>query len=286
MKSLMALMISIFWIVPSYAFNADEQVEKAMKEFVEEDSESGAIRRLQVVTENEPGHYQARWLYVYYVNFYDRGGEVDSNVLRDLYPEVVHIVDLAKQAGDDAYAHYVYSRYSEEHRAYQHALDEIDKALELEPKSVLYNWAKARLLVVMGGWYKNNDMIYLGIEHYRRAHQLAGDKHPVYFSEVDYHFQTAWSLGRLSGGESCPQEAIDHYLAVTRLSKKKDKTLAYAWSNMSCAYRKAGQCDKAKEASENALKVMKFGAAKVNLQYSEFCVQMQKIGLWQSIDDS
>lgn len=266
-----------------FSIESDKQIEKAMQEY-KDDNTSSAIRRLQVVIENDVENYKARWLYLHYtlLDF----NTTDVYKFRSIAPEIKTITKLANAKGDSAYAHYVQSVYARNHRAYEIAIMEINKSLEIEPNSVLYNWVKAALLVRTGSWKRNNAMIYEGIDSYKKAHQLAGDQHPIYFTEVDYNFKVAWSLGQLTGGASCPANAIDHYLAVTQLSPKEDQTVAYAWNNISCAYRKLGQCEKAKEASQNALNIMKFGAAKTNLQYSEFCIQMQNSGLWIKMDDS
>ena len=54
---------------------------------------------------------------------------------------------------------------------------------------------------------------------------------------------------------------------------------AHAWNNVSFAYRKLGQCGKAKKAAENALSVMTFSGAESNKRYAEFCIEMQKMGI-------
>lgn len=50
-------------------------------------------------------------------------------------------------------------------------------------------------------------------------------------------------------------------------------------NNLSIAYRHLGECDKAKDAAENALSVMAFGAARSHLKAAEFCIEMQKLGI-------
>ena len=107
-----------------------------------------------------------------------------------------------------------------------------------------------------------------------------GEQRPVDFTVWRYHFDVAYAYGSLTDDESCPPQAIDHYMAVVNTSPYKNKLVAYAWNNMSCAYRKSGECDKAKEASAHALEIMDFGAARTNLRYSEYCMQMQKMDIY------
>ncbi len=54
---------------------------------------------------------------------------------------------------------------------------------------------------------------------------------------------------------------------------------AFAWNNVSIAYKELGECAQAKDAAEQALKVMKFGAAETNKRHAELCLEMQKMGL-------
>jgi len=70
----------------------------------------------------------------------------------------------------------------------------------------------------------------------------------------------------------------EHYLRFIEKSPES-VTYAFAWNNVSIAYRRLGECDKAKEAAEKALAVTKFGAAQWNKRYAEFCLEMQKAGL-------
>ena len=242
------------------------------------ENKSSAVRRLQVLVEENSRDYHARWLLLRFtVLDYDA---LDASQISQVDEEVRTIVQLAVDGGDPQYGHYIKSNYARNHRAYETAISEIDSAIELDPNSVFFHWVKAALLVNAGRWKKDNELIFAGIDFYKKAHQLAENEHPAYYTEVDYHFNTAYALGKLTNSKNCPAAAIDHYLAVAELSEEQNTTVAYAWNNVSCAYRKAGQCAEAKAASENALKIKDFGAARNNLKYSEYCLQMQKLGLW------
>ncbi len=92
------------------------------------------------------------------------------------------------------------------------------------------------------------------------------------------------TLLRILAGASCElsrprwQDVAEHYERF--IEKSQDSVVrAYALNNASIAYTKLGECDKAKDAAEKALAVMKFGAAEFNKRYAEFCLEMQKSGL-------
>jgi hypothetical protein len=71
---------------------------------------------------------------------------------------------------------------------------------------------------------------------------------------------------------------VDHYHRFIENSQES-VVYAFAWNNVSIAYRQLRECDKAKEAAENAMKGRKFGAAQWNKRFAEFCIEMQKMGL-------
>jgi tetratricopeptide (TPR) repeat protein len=73
------------------------------------------------------------------------------------------------------------------------------------------------------------------------------------------------------------QEAATHYERF--LEKAEPCTMtAFAWNNVSIAYRRLGACDRAREAAGKALDFMKFGAAEQNKRYADFCLEMQDGG--------
>jgi len=54
---------------------------------------------------------------------------------------------------------------------------------------------------------------------------------------------------------------------------------AFAWNNLSIAYRKTAPAIRASNAATKALAIMEFGAAQTNKIYADFCLEMQKSGV-------
>jgi hypothetical protein len=48
---------------------------------------------------------------------------------------------------------------------------------------------------------------------------------------------------------------------------------------VSIAYRKLGECQKAKQPAETALNMAKFGVAVMNRNQAEFCLEMRRLGM-------
>ena len=255
------------------------EIEAIIRQYLEENDKSGAIRRLQAMVEADSGNYKAKWQYLFYTSFNKGEGPEVGPAMRAIAEDIRAIVKAAQSDSNPGFAFFVQSRYAREQSAYEIALAKIDEALGIAPNSVLYTYAKGSLLVDMGHWKRNDAMVYSGMDFYKKANDLAGGKNPAFFTKVDYHFWTAWSYCKLSKCAMCSPEALAHYKEVVKLNPKNQETLAFAWNNMSCSYRKMRQCDKAREVAENALKIMKFGAAEQNLHMSENCIQMQKIGI-------
>jgi len=93
---------------------------------------------------------------------------------------------------------------------------------------------------------------------------------------MHYDFEIAWGIAKLS--QPRWDEVVEHYARFIEQSEEST-VYAYAWNNVSIAYRKLGQCGKAKEAAESALEVVTFSAAESNKRYAEFCIEMQKMGI-------
>ena len=109
-------------------------------------------------------------------------------------------------------------------------------------------------------------------------------KYPNRFArDADYDFEIAHAISTLHKGRW--DEVVEYY---RRFIEQSESSLVYAfaWNNMSIAYRHLGECDKAKEAAEKAIKVTKFGAAEWNRRIAEFCIEMQKMGLAQKKEGS
>lgn len=268
-------------LIPINSYSeSNPEIDKAITEY-NSNNKSSAIKRMQILVEEEPLNYKARWYLLHYtvLDFSLPNIKLISNSDK----EIKEIIKLAKENNDQAFTHYVMSIYARNHRAYDVALQEINKALEIKSDSLIYNYTKAELLVKMGGWNKDYDLIREGIKYYKKTDQLAELNQRTYFSKKDFHFKMGRALSNLKMNGGCPESIIEHYIAVTQLGDPEDINVAYAWNNVSCAYRAIGECDKAIKASENALKIKDFGAARTNLKYSKFCKEMKKLDLWNDI---
>jgi hypothetical protein len=62
-------------------------------------------------------------------------------------------------------------------------------------------------------------------------------------------------------------------------TRHRASAAAFAWNNLSVAYLHLGQCQKAKDAAEAALKIRTFGAAEMNRNRAEVCFEMKKPGM-------
>ena len=93
---------------------------------------------------------------------------------------------------------------------------------------------------------------------------------------TDFEFFLAIALQDLT--KSRWPEVVDHYQRFIAASGESLRQ-AFAWNNTSSAYQKMGECAKAKEAAEKALAISKFGMAEQNRRRSEFCLEMQKLGV-------
>lgn len=127
-----------------------------------------------------------------------------------------------------------------------------------------------------GRWSKQDREIERGISLLRKAKRLSKTHPNPYALEMHYDFEIAWGIAQLS--QPRWDEVVEHYSRF--IDQAEASTVyAYAWNNVSIAYRKLGQCGKAKEAAENASEVVTFSAAESNKRYAEFCIEMQKMGI-------
>lgn len=160
--------------------------------------------------------------------------------------------------------------------AYEKALSEIDKALALEPKSARYLTAKGRILVGYGERTKSDAEIEKGIGTLKKSRELLQPHASPFIRDENYDFYLAFAISDLN--QPRWKEVAEYY---RRFIERSQESFVYAlgWNNLSVAYRNLGECDKANEAAEKALKVTKFGAAEWNKRFAGFCIEMQKIGL-------
>jgi len=285
---IVVLLIAVF--LPRFCLAADDVeslFNKALEHLVKNGyagDTSTAERYLEAVLEHEPNHLEAIWLRLL-LKLPSRNSRLIERPasLSAIGTEFKRLAKLAKEAKKTAFLHYITARHAEAYDAYDRALSEIDKALVLEPTSARYLFTKGRLLVDYGSAIKQDREIENGISLVRKAKELA-KKYPNRFArDADYDFEIAHAISTLHKGRW--DEVVEYY---RRFIEQSESSLVYAfaWNNMSIAYRHLGECDKAKEAAEKAIKVTKFGAAEWNRRIAEFCIEMQKMGLAQKKEGS
>jgi len=238
---------------------------------------SFAERYLLAVLEEQPTHLEAQWqlVRIELAKLESAGLSERAAGLAAIAPTFAELAQQAKQS-DQVFLHYITAMYADKYHAYERALSEIDKALASEPESPRYSMGKGRLLVNYGQWSKQDREIEEGIGLLLKAKRLSKTHPNPYAREMHYDFQIAWGIAKLSKPRW--DEVVEHYVRFIEQSEESIP-YAYAWNNVSIAYRKLGQCGEAKEAAENALKVMTFSEAESNKRYAEFCIEMQKMGI-------
>lgn len=275
------LLLCLFLPVISFAADDVEAMfNKALDQLVRKGymgDTSAEERYLQTVLEREPKHLEALWQLVR-LKLPSRNAPLSARAaeLSAIAPAFSHLAKLAKESKKQPFLHYITAVYASNYDAHERALSEIDKALALEPKSARYLKVKGHLLIDYGSEAKRDGDIEKGIDLVRKAKDLSKTYPNPFAREADYDFDIAWGTSQLSRPRW--KEVVENYLRFIEHSEESTP-FAFAWNNVSIAYRHLDQCDKAKEAAENALKVMKFGAAQSNKRYAEFCLEMQKMGI-------
>ena len=239
---------------------------------------SAAERYLRAILEQQPDHLEAQWqlLYIQLAPLRNVPLSERAPALAALSPVFAHLAKLAREPKQQAFLHFMTATHAGLYNDYERALAEIDRALALEPRSVRYLTAKGNLLVDDGNWTDSDAEIEKGISILKTTQELSRTQPSPFARDESYEFQLAAAISDLS--QPRWQEVAEHYQRFIEKSPES-VTSAFAWNNVSIAYRKLGECDKAKEAAEKALAVTKFGAAQWNKRYAEFCLEMQKVGL-------
>ncbi|PYT33422.1 MAG: hypothetical protein DMF52_15685 [Acidobacteria bacterium] len=239
---------------------------------------SAAERYLRAILEQQPDHLEAQWqlLYIQLAPLRNTPLSERAPALAALSPAFARLAKLAKEPKQQAFLHFMTATHAGLYCDYERALAEIDRAVALEPRSVRYLTAKGNLLVDDGNWTDSDTEIEKGISILKTTQELSRTQPSPFARDESYEFQLAVAISDLS--QPRWQEVAEHYLRFIEKSPES-VTYAFAWNNVSIAYRRLGECDKAKEAAEKALAVTKFGAAQWNKRYAEFCLEMQKAGL-------
>jgi tetratricopeptide (TPR) repeat protein len=154
---------------------------------------------------------------------------------------------------------------------------EIDKALALEPKSTRFIGAKGNVLQRYGQWSGNDKRLESAIQYLKQAAEQASKEIEPDSDPNSYNFAIAEAFSQFRRPRW--QEVTEYYERYLQQSKYHSTSYAFAWSNVSTGYRKLGECQKAKNAAEAALRIMTFGAAEMNLNRAEFCLEMRRLGM-------
>jgi tetratricopeptide (TPR) repeat protein len=181
---------------------------------------------------------------------------------------------MAKKTHQTAFLHYITAMYATYYKNYQRAVGEIDKALALEPKSTRFLIAKGRIMGRYGEWTGNTQRKETGIQYLKQvAAQANSDEEVV--DNMDFAIASAISSLRRPRWP----EVVQHYERYLKQANPKSTDYAFAWNNLSIAYRKLGECQKAKSAAQAALQLRAFGSAHNNLNHAEFCLEMRRLGM-------
>ena len=279
----LALSILVMMTEPSFANNPIQKwLEEAVKEIQAAGNAgdtSAAERRLRAILEENPNHLEAQWLQVDLKLSKLKNRELTQRrtVLFHAGEVINKIIALAKEQGELAFAHFVTAKNAEFHKAYDRALWEIQQAVTLEPTSTRYLDTMGRIFIDKGKWERDDSMVKEGLNILKQAHQESKRFPSIFHNEGDFHFAVAWGISKLS--QPPLDQVITHYLEAIRHGPEKITTRAFAWNNVSIAYRKLGQCEQAQKAAEHALEIFEFGAARNNKQYAIFCNEMQRLGI-------
>ena len=253
---------------------------------------SAAEGYLHAVLEREPDHVEAQWqlLYIKLISIKNANLSDRSEALAELAPDFARIAKLAKQSKQTAFLHFATAMYASVYHAYDRALTEIDQSIASEPKSARYWAARGRIRAAYGEWacsvcastaskktVPNRDPeIEKGIGDLKKARELLQANPSKFLTDEAFDFYLADAISNLSRPRW--DEVVGYYSRF--LERTPPPTLrAYAADRLSTAYRRMGECQKAKEYAESALKSMNFGSGQFNLRMAEFCIEMQKMGI-------
>lgn len=245
-------------------------------------SDSSARQRyLYEILQKDPDHLEALWqMALIKINSLSNSSlNRRAPYLAALGPDINKILEIAEKKRDTAYYHYVKAVYASQHMAYDTALGEIEKSIRLEPNSVRYLLNKGQILMYKGIWTKSDSDIEQGLTVIQKALDLS-QKHENPFHNP-WHYNSLMADGNTYFTKSRWQEVIVNNEKSIDIMEKANATevsaYAFAWNDISNAYRKLGDCDKSLYAAEQALKVMEFGAAKNQKRSAELCIEMQQI---------
>jgi len=268
--------------------DAETLLGKAMRELATGESRgdtSAAERYLLAILEQEPDHLEAQWqlLVLRLAPTRDIPLSDRAESLAAFSAAFARVAQKAKESksakdpGRDAFLHYMAARHAGFYNDFEKALVEIDRAVGLQPRSARYLKAKGELLIQSGQWNDDDAEIERGIGVLKEAREISRAIPDPFVGEDSYEF----SLAEAFTGLSQPRwkDVIAHYQRYLEIGPKESVNYAYALNNISLAYRRVGDCARARESAEKALALMKFGMAEWNKRYADACLEMQKSGL-------
>ena len=285
MKQIIAALVLLFFL-PAFSYAADDAeslLNKALDPLIRNGyvgDNSAAERYLQAILEQEPNHLEAQWqlIYLRLVPLLNAQLSERATGLSVISPAFVRLAKLAKESKKQAFLYFITAVYASYYHPYERALSDIDKAVASEPKSARYLTTKGRVLVDYGKWKKDDAAVEKGIGILKKARDLLQAQPSPFVRDESYDFYLASAVSDLNRPRW--KEVAEHYHQfIVKSQNQQSLVYAFAWNNSSIAYRNLGECDKAKEAAETALRVTKFGAAEWNRRFAEFCIEMQKMGL-------
>jgi tetratricopeptide (TPR) repeat protein len=276
------LILIISVINSTSADEVEELLNKALNAKNKEvgSDSSASLRYLNEILERDPENLEALWQLAL-INLNSLANTTLSNkapYLAALGPNINKILKIADKKDDKAFYHYVNAAYAKEHNNFERATSEIEKSVKLDPTSPRYLVNKGQILIYKGRWMDDDQDIEEGIKIINDAIELSKkNKNPFH---SPWHNNFVKALGYSFLDEPKWQEVLSNYQTAIDIMKNEgateSKDYAFAWNNISNAYRKLGECEKSKNAAEEALKVMKFGAAKNNKTLAEFCLEMRE----------
>jgi tetratricopeptide (TPR) repeat protein len=283
MKSRMVVLF-VALMVPAATHASDDAgvlLQKALDAMVRNGNggeTSAAERYLRAILDEEPDHLEARWqlLHIRTPPLQNTPLADRTEALAAFSGEFSRLERIARRSNQTAFLHYMTAAHAGLYKAYDRALSEIDRAVALDPRSARFLTLKGRLLVNRGKWTRSDADIQAGIRVLKDARALNRTHPSPFLSDEEFEFTLASALADLSRPPWA--QVVEHYRKFIE-SAKDSENLAFAWNNISIAYREQGDCARAKEAAEKALAIMKFGAAQSNRRSAEFCLEMQKTGM-------
>lgn len=278
----LAATAAILMLAAGLSFAADDVdtlLGKAMDELAKNGATgdtSAAERYLTAILEQQPDHLEAQWQLLVIRLAPSRNIPLAgrAGALAAFSYHFNQVAKLAKTARKEGFLHFMNAKHASLYEDYERALAEIDRALALEPRSARYLKAKGNMLTESGQVNDNDADLERGIALLKQAQEQSRTNPSLFISDAAVEFDIAMALSSMSRPRW--SEVIEHYQRYLETAAQGTTTYAFALNNISVAYRRAGDCTRARESAEKALTVMKFGAAESNKRYAEFCLEMQK----------